>query len=190
MLLVEYVLYPMTGAIGTHSHADAVRRNPTEGGCPSMAQYAYGERIGRTAQLRLGTSAVIPDETGANILLTRRTDNGRWCLPGGAMEPGESVEECCLREVWEETGLVVRVVRLLGLYSTPHRVTYYEDGQHWHIVAANFLVAITGGTLGVSNETTAVGFFSQADMAALDIVDPHRERIDDFFAGQDTAFVR
>jgi 8-oxo-dGTP pyrophosphatase MutT (NUDIX family) len=93
-----------------------------------VAQYAYGERIGRTAQLKLGCAAIIPDDTGRNIVLTRRTDNGRWCLPGGAMDPGESLEECCRREVWEETGLIVRVVRLIGIYSTPHRVTYYADG--------------------------------------------------------------
>jgi ADP-ribose pyrophosphatase YjhB (NUDIX family) len=155
-----------------------------------MAQYTYGERIGRTARLKLGTSAIIPDAAGDNILLTRRTDNGRWCLPGGAMDPGESIEECCIREVQEETGLVVRVVRLLGIYSTPHRVTYYEDGQRWQIVTANFLAEITGGTLGVSNETTAAGFFSPQEIAAMDIVDPHLERIQDFFAAQATAFIR
>jgi 8-oxo-dGTP pyrophosphatase MutT (NUDIX family) len=155
-----------------------------------MAQYAYGERIGRTAHLKLGTSAIILDESGDNILLTRRTDNGRWCLPGGAMDPGESLEECCVREVWEETGLEVRVVRLIGIYSTPHRVTYYADGQRWQSVTAHFLAAVTGGTLGVSNETTDVGFFSPPDLAALDIVDPHLERIHDFFAGQAAAFVR
>ena len=155
-----------------------------------MAQYAYGERIGRTAHLKLGSSAVILDETGNKILLTRRTDNGRWCLPGGGMDPGESLEECCVREVWEETGLTVRVVRLIGIYSTPHRVTFYEDGQRWQIVTAHFLVDITGGTLGVSNETTAVGFFSPQEIATMDIVDPHIERIQDFFAGQEAAFVR
>jgi len=155
-----------------------------------MAQYAYGERIGRTAQLKLGTSAIILGEAGDKILLTRRTDNGRWCLPGGAMDPGESMEECCIREVWEETGLAVRVVRLLGIYSTPHRVTYYEDGQRWQTVTTNFLVEITGGTLGVSNETTAVGFFSPQEMATMDIVDPHLERIQDFFSGQTTVFIR
>jgi ADP-ribose pyrophosphatase YjhB (NUDIX family) len=155
-----------------------------------MAQYAYGERIGRTAHLRIGTSAIILDAAGHNILLTRRTDNGRWCLPGGAMGPGESLEECCVREVREETGLVVRVVRLIGMYSTPHRVTYYADGQHWQIVAAHFLAAITGGTLGVSNETTEVGFFPPAAITAMDIIDSHIERINDFFAGQEAAFVR
>jgi hypothetical protein len=52
------------------------------------------------------------------------------------------------------------------------------------------LAAVTGGILGVSNETTAVGFFSRADLATLDIVDPHIERIHDFFAGQEAAFFR
>jgi hypothetical protein len=52
------------------------------------------------------------------------------------------------------------------------------------------LAEITGGTLGVSHETTAVGFFSPQEMAAMDIVDPHLERIQDFFAAQATAFIR
>jgi ADP-ribose pyrophosphatase YjhB (NUDIX family) len=155
-----------------------------------MAQYAYGERIGRTAQLKLGCSATILDESGSKILLTRRADNARWCLPGGAMDPGESLEECCQREVWEETGLTVRVVRLIGIYSTPHRVTYYADGNRWHVVAANFLAEITGGSLGLSNETTEAGFFSQTEMATMDIIDAHIERLQDFFAGQETAFFR
>jgi 8-oxo-dGTP pyrophosphatase MutT (NUDIX family) len=155
-----------------------------------MAQYAYGERIGRTAQLKLGCSATILDDSGGKILLTRRSDNDRWCLPGGAMDPGESLEECCQREVWEETGLTVRVVRLLGVYSTPHRVTYYADGNRWQVVAANFLAEITGGSLGLSNETTEVGFFSQSDMAGIDLMDAHIERLQDFFAGQERAFFR
>jgi 8-oxo-dGTP pyrophosphatase MutT (NUDIX family) len=155
-----------------------------------MAKYEDGERIGRTAQIKIGSSAIILDETRRKILLTRRTDNGRWCLPGGAMDAGESLEECCVREVWEETGLTVRVVRLLGIYSTPHRVVHYDDGNRWQIVNANFLAEITSGTPGVSNETTAVGFFSPSEMAELDIVDPHIERIEDFFAGQEAAFFR
>jgi 8-oxo-dGTP pyrophosphatase MutT (NUDIX family) len=155
-----------------------------------MTQYAYDDRIGRTAHLKIGSSAIVLDEARSKILLTRRTDNGRWCLPGGAMDAGESLEECCVREVWEETGLKVRIVRLIGIYSTPHRITYYEDGNRWQIVTANFLAEIISGTLGVSDETTAAGFFSPADMAALVIIDPHIERIEDFLAGKEAAFFR
>lgn len=92
-----------------------------------MAKYEFGERIGKTAQLSVGSSAIIFDKSGRKILLTRRTDNDRWCLPGGRMDPGESIEETCIREVWEETGLQVKVRRLLGVYTTPHRITTYVD---------------------------------------------------------------
>jgi len=153
-----------------------------------MAQYEYGDGIGRTAHIKIGSSAIIRDQAGSKILLTRRTDNGRWCLPGGATDAGESLEECCVREVWEETRLKVRVVRLIGIYSTPHRVVYYEDGNRWQIVTANFLAEIISGTLGVSDETTAAGFFSPAEMAQLDIIDPRIERIEDFFVGIEAAF--
>ena len=155
-----------------------------------MAQYAYGERIGRTAQLKLGCAAIIPDDTGKHIVLTRRTDNGRWCLPGGAMDPGESLEECCRREVWEETGLIVHVARPIGISSTPHRVTYDADGHRWQTVSATFLTAMTGGTLGLSDDTTDVGFFSLEERAQLDLIDPHRERVQDSFVGQEAALVR
>lgn len=54
-----------------------------------MAKLVYGDRIGKQAKLTIGCSAIIYDVTGEKILLTRRTDNGRWCLPGGAMEPAK-----------------------------------------------------------------------------------------------------
>ena len=64
----------------------------------------YGDRIGKLGEIVPACDAVIFDSTGDKVLLTRRTDNGRWCLPGGAMDPGESASECCAREVLEETG--------------------------------------------------------------------------------------
>ena len=106
------------------------------------------------------------------------------------MDPGESLEECCRREVWEETGLIVRVVRLIGISSTPHCVTYDADGHRWQTVSATFLTAMTGGTLGLSDETTDVGFFSLEQIAQLDLIDPHMERVQDFLVGQEAAFVR
>ncbi|MBT97276.1 MAG: NUDIX hydrolase, partial [Dehalococcoidia bacterium] len=79
-----------------------------------MVRFVYGKRISKTALLSPAASARIFDEQRKEVFLTRRADNGRWCLPSGAMEPGESAEETCVRETLEETGLQVRVTRLVG----------------------------------------------------------------------------
>ena len=155
-----------------------------------MSQYEYGDRIGKTGKLKVGCSAIILDDTGEKILLTRRTDNGRWCLPGGAMEEGESAEEACVREVWEETGLHARVTKLLGIYTTPNRVTFYNDGNRWQLVAMSFLAETTGGTLGLSNETTEAGYFGLSEITQLDLMEPHQERIKDYLVKQEAAFIK
>ncbi len=149
-----------------------------------MAQYLYGDRIAAQGRLILGCSATLFDATRSKLLLTRRTDNGRWCLPGGAFDPGESVSEACVREVFEETGLIVEVVRLLGVYSNPHRMVRYADGNQYHVVSLNFEVALVGGELGLSNETTEVGYFSEAEIATMDIIDPHVERLSTIWANE------
>ncbi|MBX3010921.1 MAG: NUDIX domain-containing protein [Caldilineaceae bacterium] len=155
-----------------------------------MARFEYGERIGQTAPLRIGCTAIILDEQGEKVLLTRRADNGDWCLPGGGMEAGESVEEACRREVCEETGLTVEVVRLTGVYSSPHRITVYNDGNRFQFVSFAFLAQIVHGTPGLSDEVTEVGYFTRAELASLKMSEPHRERIADAFAQQAAAFIR
>lgn len=155
-----------------------------------MAQLRFGERIGREATLTIGASALILDESGERVLLTRRTDNGRWCLPGGRMDPGESLAETCVREVREETGLEVEVVRLIGVYSSPDVLVEYADGNRRQIVAAHFLVRVLGGVLQLSDETTEAGYFGLDELEALDLMETHRPRIGDSFAGHDAAFVR
>jgi ADP-ribose pyrophosphatase YjhB (NUDIX family) len=141
-----------------------------------MTQILYGPRLGREGQLRLGTSAVIFDEAG-RFLLTKREDNGQWCLPGGAVEPGESVAEACEREVFEETGLSVRMKRLVGVYSHPDQLSVYKDGNKAFIVAIHFEAEILGGEPGLSNETTDFGYFTVEDMNEMEMMGRHRERV-------------
>ena len=142
-----------------------------------MARYFEGNRIGREGRLLLVCSATLFDERRSKILLTRRADNHRWCLPGGAVEPGENVTEACEREMWEETGLRVQVVRLLGIYSTPHRLLEYADGNRFQLAALNFEVAWVEGQLQLSDETTDYGYFRRDEITDMDIIEPHRERI-------------
>ncbi|NJN83513.1 MAG: NUDIX domain-containing protein [Caldilineaceae bacterium] len=160
-----------------------------------MAKIVIGERIGATAQLKPGCAAVIFDAAREKLLLTRRQDNGRWCLPGGGMEPGESAAEACCREVLEEVGLVVEIDRLIGIYTSPHRITVYADGNRWQFVSFTFAARVVGGQPGCSDEVTEFGYFSQPEIDALDLMENHVERVVDAFAQQTfaqqtSAFVR
>lgn len=154
-----------------------------------MTQIFYGERIARQGKLRLGCSAAIFDAQG-RVLLTKRTDNGQWCLPGGGVEAGESVAEACAREVLEETGLSVRVKRLVGVYSHPDQLAVYPDRNKAHFVVLHFEAEIVSGEPGLSDETTDYGYFTLEEVNGLDMLGRHKERILDTLANQKEAFVR
>ena len=155
-----------------------------------------GERIAKSAQLRVGCAAIIFNDVG-ELLLTQRADNTQWCLPSGGMDPGESVTETAVREVFEETGLVVEVTALIGVYSSPHMMTVYPDNNRVQIVSLTFACNILGGDLGLSDETLDVGFFSsdetldvgflsREEIKALDVIENHKQRLIDSF--KDKAF--
>ena len=154
-----------------------------------MTQIIYGDRIAKQGKIRLGCSAAIFDEQ-RRVLLTKRADNGQWCMPGGGMDAGESAAEACEREVWEETGLRVRVKRLVGVYSHPDQLAVYADGNKAHIVALHFEVEIVSGEPGLSNETTDLGYFTLDEIETLDMFGRHKIRIMDTLANQQEAFIR
>ena len=154
-----------------------------------MTQVLYGERVSKQGKIRLGCSAAIFDDKG-RIFLTRRADNGQWCLPGGRMESGESVAEACEREVWEETGLHVRVKRLVGVYSYPDQLVIYPNGNKAHIVALHFEAEVTSGTPALSNETTAFGYFALDDLQGLQFLGRHKERILDTLEQRPEALIK
>lgn len=154
-----------------------------------MTQIIYGDRIGKQGRIRLGCSAAIFDEY-RRILLTKRQDNGQWCLPSGGLEPGEFAAEACEREVFEETGLSVVVKRLVGVYSHPDQLSVYPDGNKVQIVALHFEAEIIGGELGLSDETSDFGYFSIEQVEGLEMLGRHKERIIDTLANQREAFIR
>jgi len=154
-----------------------------------MTQVLYGPRLGKQGKIRVGCSAAIFDEQG-RILLTRRADNGQWCLPGGGMESGESAAEACEREVFEETGLRVRLKRLVGVYSHADQLVVYPDGNKAHIVALHFEAEVISGELGLSNETTDFGYFTLDQIQDLEFLGRHKERILDTLGNYPEALIK
>ena len=155
-----------------------------------MAELVTGNRVARQGQLRLGCSAAIFEDSGQRVLLMQRDDNGQWCLPSGGMDPGESVSETIIREVREETGLEVGVVGLVGVYSSPHVLVQYADGNRFQIVSLCFAAEVLGGELRTTNEAVSVGYFTREQTGALDVMANHVERIHDAFDYEQSAFIR
>lgn len=141
----------------------------------------------RLSTPRVGASAAIFNQAG-EILLTRRADNGLWCLPGGHMDFGETLAETAIRETLEETGLRVAVERLVGVYSAPFPGDLSLHGAN-QIVAASFLCRVIGGELRLSDETTDVAYFAPARLPEP-LLPIHRQRILDVLVGQEAAFFR
>jgi 8-oxo-dGTP pyrophosphatase MutT (NUDIX family) len=143
-----------------------------------------------TRAIRPGVSAVIRDDAG-RVLLQQRTDNGRWGLPGGAVEFGESVLEALQREVLEETGLTIAVERLVGVYSHPdhHQIVTYPDGNVVHFVSTCFAARPTGGALTLGDETSGLAWFTPPAWPP-DLMTMHRIRIDDALGDAASPVVR
>ncbi len=132
--------------------------------------------------------AVIRDEEG-RILLVQRSDDGRWVMPSGGMELGETVYAAMCREVREECGLQVLSARLMGIYHSFPRSTE-EMCQYLHF---QFMVDAWGGQVVTeTEETTAARFWTVAEMCAAlqgtsplgQIPDYYAPAIDDLSAYQ------
>lgn len=129
---------------------------------------------------KVGGRAAIFDDDG-HILVMKRADDGTWCLPSGFVDPGESPEEAAVRETKEETGLDVRPVELVDLYT---RYPSAEYGPHT-LVAATYLCAVTGGELSGSHEDEGLAYQPVDDVSpwhkdhegcAREALELHRER--------------
>jgi len=152
-----------------------------------MPHFTYGKRIAKSGKLRVACSAMIMEDE--KVLLFRRTDNNQWSLPGGGLNSGESVSECCIREVLEETGLVVKLEYLIAIYSNPNILVSYEDGNAYHIIVFHFATSYVSGKLSINDEAIEFKYFSKNEIETLDLIDIHKLRIQDYYLNNNKVII-
>lgn len=127
--------------------------------------------------LVVAVSAVVLNEA-RRVLLIRRTDNGRYSIPGGAQEIGETPTEAVVREVLEETGIAVELTGVVGVFSDPGHVIEYDDGEVRQEFSVCFLARSVGGRRRGSDESSEVAWLDAAAIATLPMHTSIRRRIE------------
>jgi 8-oxo-dGTP diphosphatase len=116
----------------------------------AISPYIAGLRkhVGTDLLMLPGASGVVVDDAG-RILLEQRSDNGRWSIPAGAIDPGEQPADAVVREVYEETGVQVTVERLAGVALGQ---STYPNGDLCQYLTVWFRCRAIGGTARVNDD--------------------------------------
>ena len=136
----------------------------------SMPEYILRLRqlVGGDELLQAPSVAVALRDEAGRVLLARHVDAGRWVLPGGTVEPAESPADAAVREMWEESGLWVRLTRLIGVFGGPEFVVRYRNGHRTSYVATVFEAALIEGSMRPDgDELLELRFVSLSDAGDL-----------------------
>jgi len=117
------------------------------------------------------------------VLLVKRAHppiEGQWSIPGGVLEVGELIREAAIREVREETGLIVEPGDLLGVYDRILRNP--EKRVQYHYVLIDFLCSRAGGELHAASDAAEVRWFRREELPALNLAEDTQDVIRKGFA--------
>lgn len=127
----------------------------------------------------VGVGAVVVD-AGRVLLVQRGSEplKGKWSLPGGMLEVGESLHSGVIREVEEETGLRVEPLELVEVLDRIVREGASEAGRvRYHYVIADYLCRVVAGSLHAASDAEAVRWFERTEWNANSALDPDTVRV-------------
>jgi 8-oxo-dGTP pyrophosphatase MutT (NUDIX family) len=122
-------------------------------------------------------NVIVADDAG-RLLLIRRTDNGNWAVPGGAIDLGESMIDAAVRETREETGIDCEITGLLGIFTDPRHLIHYTSNDE---VRQEFSIVLIGRAVGgapaTSTESSEVAWTEPARLQELQMDRSMRMRL-------------
>jgi ADP-ribose pyrophosphatase YjhB (NUDIX family) len=135
---------------------------------PGRIDYYHDPDAPSANSIVVAVTAFVLDESG-RLLMIRRTDNDLYAIPGGAQEIGEAIVQTVVREVREETGILVEVTGLIGVYSDPEHVIAFADGEVRQEFSLCFRARPVQGELRTSSESKEVLWVERAELDDLNI---------------------
>jgi 8-oxo-dGTP pyrophosphatase MutT (NUDIX family) len=150
----------------------------------------YDDPEAPKANSRVPSVNVIVANGAGEVLMIRRTDNGNWALPGGAIDLGESVAQAAVRETLEETGIECSVTGITGIYSDPrHVILYTSNGE----VRQEFSIVLTASPLAgqptPSSESSDVRWVPAPEVLGYTMDRSMRIRVSDFLARNESPVI-
>ncbi|MGN9846206.1 NUDIX hydrolase [Nonomuraea sp. H19] len=133
---------------------------------------------------------VVVTNAADDILMIRRTDNGNWAVPGGAIDLGESIPAAAVRETEEETGILCEITGLVGTYSDPkHVILYTSNGEARQEFSLVLTARPVSGEPRPSSESREVRWVPRDQVADLQMDRSMRMRIEHFLAGTGLPYI-
>lgn len=136
--------------------------------------------IGNKRIILNGCIAFIENEYGQILMQQRKYPYGKWGLPGGLMELGESTEETTRREVLEETGLTLGKLSLFGVYSGKNYLCIAENGDEFYVVTTVYRTFEYYGVLSVNDSESLKFEWINKHNLPENIAGTHRDIINDY----------
>jgi len=125
------------------------------------------DRLGNRRLLMPSVAGIVRDSR-QRVLLVRQQDNGVWSTPGGIIELDDTPADAVVREVWEETGLLVRPERIICVYGGPGFVVVYPNGDETQYISCIFeCEVLSGEPRAGDDEISEVRFWARDEARAL-----------------------
>jgi ADP-ribose pyrophosphatase YjhB (NUDIX family) len=153
--------------------------------------YFYDPAAPKPNSIKPAAAVALFDSKG-KILLLRRKDNEKWTMPGGTLDFGETLTDCAVREVQEETGFLIRITGLIGTYTDPRIIIAYSDGEVRQEFTFVYSAEIESGELTIDGESTEAAWVEPAQILNLPLAGSQKRRLEDVLTYQDsrTPFLR
>jgi 8-oxo-dGTP pyrophosphatase MutT (NUDIX family) len=138
----------------------------------NVVEYArrIRDKVGGDEVLQIPSVAIALRDVNGRVLLARHSEHNEWLLPGGAIEPGEVPADAAAREMWEETGVEVRVTRLIGVFGGGDFIIHYRKGDRTSYVIVVFEAVAESERVNIDgSELLEVRWVSQADAERLQL---------------------